>query len=104
MIQKSPDAINPKFPFLWHGGDYNPDQWRHVPGTVDEDFRLFPLARINSLSVGIFSWASLEPEEGRFDFGWLDDVMARAAERKMAVVLATPSCADSSWRCVSSTV
>ena len=33
-----------KFPFLLHGGDYNPDQWRHVPGTVEEDFRLFKLA------------------------------------------------------------
>ncbi len=54
-----------KFPFFLHGGDYNPDQWRHVPGTVDEDFRLFPLAGINSLSVGIFSWTALEPEEGR---------------------------------------
>ena len=49
--------LNPRFPFLLHGGDYNPDQWRHIPGTVDEDFRLFPLAGINSVSVGIFSSA-----------------------------------------------
>lgn len=97
MTHKRPEAINPKFPFLWHGGDYNPDQWRHVPGTVDEDFRMFPLAQINSLSVGIFSWASLEPEEGRFEFGWLDDVMERAAQQKMAVVLATPSGAKPAW-------
>ncbi len=40
-----------------HGGDYNPDQWRHIPGTLDQDFRLFPLAGINSVSVGIFAWA-----------------------------------------------
>ena len=84
-------------PFLLHGGDYNPDQWRHVPGTVDEDFRLFPLAGINSVSVGIFSWTALEPEEGRYEFGWLDDVMDRCARRGMAVVLATPSGARPAW-------
>ena len=25
---------------ILHGGDYNPDQWLHVPGTVDRDFEL----------------------------------------------------------------
>lgn len=89
--------INPKFPFFFHGGDYNPDQWRHIPGTVDEDFRLFPLADINSLSVGIFSWTALEPEEGRFEFGWLDDIMDRAAKQGMGIVLATPSGAKPNW-------
>jgi beta-galactosidase len=86
-----------KFPFLLHGGDYNPDQWRHIPGTLDQDFRLFPLAGINSVSVGIFSWAALEPEEGRYDFGWLDEVMDRCADAGMAVVLATPSGAKPNW-------
>ena len=89
--------LNPRFPFLLHGGDYNPDQWRHVPGVLDEDFRLFPLAGINSVSVGIFSWTALEPEEGRYEFGWLDDVMDRCAKRGMAVVLATPSGARPAW-------
>ena len=89
--------INPKFPFFLHGGDYNPDQWRHVPGVLDEDFRLFPLAGINSASVGIFSWTALEPEEGRYEFGWLDEVMDRAAKRGMAIVLATPSGAKPNW-------
>ena len=74
-----------KFPFLLHGGDYNPDQWRHIPGTLDQDFRLFPLAGINSVSVGIFSWAALEPEEGRYEFRWLDEVMDRCADAGMAL-------------------
>ena len=89
--------VNPRFPFLWHGGDYNPDQWRHVPGTLDADFRLFPLAGINSVSVAIFAWAALEPEEGHYTFDWLDDVMARCARQQMAVVLATPSGAKPNW-------
>lgn len=105
LPQPSIENLNPplamqlheKFPFFLHGGDYNPDQWRHVPGIVDKDFELFPLAEINSLSVGIFSWTALEPEEGRYDFSWLDDIMERAAARGMAIVLATPSGAKPNW-------
>ncbi|MCL1856438.1 MAG: beta-galactosidase [Kiritimatiellaeota bacterium] len=82
---------------LWHGGDYNPDQWRDEPKVIDEDFRLFEKARINSASVGIFAWTALEPEEGKFTFGWLDDIMERAARQGMAIVLATPSGAKPHW-------
>ncbi len=91
------DPVCPRFPFLWHGGDYNPDQWRHVPGTVDEDFRLFPLAGINTISISIFGWSVLEPEEGRYEFDWLDDIMERAAKNGMTVVLATPTAAKPNW-------
>ena len=89
--------FNKNFPFMLHGGDYNPDQWQHVPGTVDEDFSLFPLAGINSVSIGIFAWTALEPEEGKFEFGWLDDIMERCASRGMAAILATPSAAKPNW-------
>ena len=86
-----------KFPFMLHGGDYNPDQWLHIPGTVDEDFRLFKMASINSASIGIFSWSELEPEEGVFNFSFLDDIMDRAAHAGMAIILATPSGAKPNW-------
>ena len=59
-------------PTLWHGGDYNPDQWLDRPDVLDEDFRLFPLAGVNAVSIGIFAWTRLEPEDGVYDFGWLD--------------------------------
>jgi len=47
--------------------------------------------------VGIFSWAVLEPEEGRYDFGWLDEIMDMMAENNMSAVLATPSGARPAW-------
>ena len=36
-----------RLPFFAHGGDYNPDQWRHIPGTLEEDVRLMKLAHCN---------------------------------------------------------
>lgn len=87
--------IHAKSPHLWHGGDYNPDQW--TPDIWSEDMRLMKLANVNVVSVGIFSWTALEPEEGRFEFGWLDRIMDMLAENGVCAVLATPSGARPAW-------
>lgn len=89
--------INPEYAKILHGGDYNPDQWMQTPEVWDEDMRLMKLAHCNTMSVGIFSWAALEPEEGRFEFGWLDDIMDRLAAEGARAVLATPSGARPAW-------
>jgi beta-galactosidase len=89
--------VNPKFPHFIHGCDWNPDQWLQTPAVIEEDFRMMKLAGVNSASVAIFAWAKLEPEEGRYDFSWLDPIMDRAAKEQMAIVLATPSGARPAW-------
>ena len=52
---------------------------------------------MNSLTVGIFSWTALEPEEGVYTFEWLDEVMDMLAQNHMAAILATPSGAKPRW-------
>jgi len=89
-----------RFPHILHGGDYNPEQWRDVPGIWDEDLRLMKLAGINAVSIGIFSWATLEPAEGKFEFGWLDRVVDNLAKNGQRIVLATPSGAKPAWMAV----
>ena len=67
---KWPQPLAGNKPRIWYGGDYNPDQW---PEEVwDEDVALMQQAGVNLVSVAIFSWAKLEPEEGVYDFDWLD--------------------------------
>ena len=89
--------INPNYPHILHGGDYNPEQWMEYEGIWDEDMRLMKLANCNTMTVGIFSWAVLEPEEGRFCFDFLDEIMDRLAHNGMKAVLATPSGARPAW-------
>lgn len=89
--------INEKLPHLIHGADYNPDQWLDDPAILDEDLRLMKLAGVNAATVGIFSWAAIEPREGVFEFGWLDRVLDRLAENGLFAVLATPSGARPAW-------
>ncbi|MGY3848934.1 beta-galactosidase [Streptomyces hydrogenans] len=80
---------------LAFGGDYNPEQW---PESVwQEDVRLMREAGVTMVSVGIFSWALLEPEPGRYDFGWLDRVLDLLHAHGIRVDLGTPTVAPPAW-------
>ena len=86
------------YPELLHGGDYNPEQWMEQKDTIwKEDMRYAREAGINTLSVGIFSWSYLEPEDGVYDFSWMDEVMDNLAQNGIKAVLATPSGARPPW-------
>ncbi len=89
--------MKPDFPVFLHGGDYNPDQWLDRPDILEADVRMMKKAHVNAVSLGIFSWSRLEPEEGVYDFGWLDGVMNRLTEAGISIALATPSGARPAW-------
>ena len=82
---------------LLHGGDYNVDQWLDRPDILAEDIRLMKLAGVNVVSLCIFSWSSLEPEEGVYTFEWLDEVMDSMYKNGIYVILATPSAGKPPW-------
>src|SRR3712207_5883476 len=65
--------ISRQAPFIWHGGDYNPEQW--PPPTWDDDVALMQQAHFNIATVGVFSWVSLQPAEDQFTWAWLDAVL-----------------------------
>ena len=78
-----------------YGGDYNPEQWpEHVWA---QDVALMREAGVNLVSVGIFSWALLEPSPGAYDFGWLDRVLDLLHEGGIGVDLATATASPPPW-------
>lgn len=82
-------------PRLAFGGDYNPEQW---PEDVwQEDVALMREAGVNLVSVGIFSWALLEPAEGTYEFGWLDRVLDLLHENGIRVDLANATASPPPW-------
>lgn len=83
--------------FLLHGGDYNPDQWLDYPEVLAQDIELMKEANANAFSIGMFAWASLEPEEGVYNFEWLDDIINNIASIGGKVLLSTPSGARPAW-------
>lgn len=83
--------------FMLHGGDYNPDQWLDRPDILADDIKLMKLSHTNTFSVGIFAWAALEPEEGVYNFEWLDKIFEDIYSINGRVILATPSGARPAW-------
>jgi len=87
----------PRFPHFIHGADYNPEQWLHDKSIWDQDMALMQQANCNEMSVGIFSWAKLEPREGEYDFSFLDEIIEKIGRNGGKVILATPSGARPRW-------
>ncbi|MFE5238945.1 MULTISPECIES: beta-galactosidase [unclassified Streptomyces] len=77
------------------GGDYNPEQW---PEEVwADDVRLMKEAGVNSVTLGVFSWAKIEPRPGAREFGWLDRLLDLMHAGGIGVVLATPTSSPPPW-------
>jgi len=86
-----------KYGHYLHGGDYNPEQWLDRPDILQKDIEYFKKAHINTVSVGIFSWAVLEPEEGKYNFDWLEEIINNLYKEGIHTILATPSGARPKW-------
>ena len=87
--------VIPRLPALGFGGDWNPEQW---PSSVwDEDLRLMRQAHVNLVTLGVFSWAYLEPTPGQYEFGWLDTVLDKCLDAGVAVDLATATASPPPW-------
>ncbi|MFS9769260.1 beta-galactosidase [Enterobacter chuandaensis] len=89
--------LSPKVAALLHGADYNPEQWENYPGIIEKDIAMMQQAKCNVMSVGIFSWAKLEPHEGEYDFAWLDSIIKKLYSAGIHIFLATPSGARPAW-------
>lgn len=82
---------------ILHGGDYNPEQWLSNPEILEQDIAYFKKAHINEVSMGIFSWAMLEPKEGEYHLEWMEEIIEKLYQNDISVILATPSGARPKW-------
>ena len=89
--------MNFKTDKLLHGGDYNPEQWLKRPDILEQDIHMLEESGCNVVTLGVFSWSTLEPEEGNFQFGWLEEIIENLYRKGISTILATPSGARPKW-------
>lgn len=71
-------------PFLILGAQVNnSSNW---PQALDDVWPAVELVKPNTLMVPV-AWEQVEPEEGRFDFSWVDTLLAQAREHDVRLVL-----------------
>lgn len=86
---------NDKVQKILYGGDYNPEQW---PEDIwEEDMRLLKLAHIDIVTLNVFSWASLQPDEDTYSFEKLDKIMDMVHRNGLKVCLATSTAVHPAW-------
>jgi beta-galactosidase len=74
---------------------YYPEAW--PPKQWPRDLANIKKLGLEFVHMGEFSWAFLEPEEGRFEMDWLEQNVKLASEQGLKVVLCTPSATPPVW-------
>lgn len=77
------------------GVDYYPEQWPEQMWEQDAD--RMKECGVKVVRMAEFAWSRMEPEEGTYDFEWLDRAVSVFADRQMQVVLCTPTCTPPLW-------
>lgn len=80
---------------ILYGGDYNPEQWSE--DVWEEDMRLFQLAHIDVVTLNVFSWAALQPDENTYDFTKLDKIMELVGANGLKICMATSTAVHPAW-------
>ena len=77
------------------GVDYYPEQCDRSLWESDAD--LMQQTGVEVVRLAEFAWCRLEPQDGSFDFGWLDDIIGILTERCIRIVLCTPTNCPPLW-------
>lgn len=77
------------------GVDYYPEHWPRE--RWETDAKLMGEMGVQMVRMGEFSWFKMEPEKGKFDFGWLDEAISLLAGHGIKTVLGTPTAAPPAW-------
>lgn len=80
---------------MYFGADYYPEHWPREDW--EPHAKLMKEAHFNVVRIAEFAWAKMEPEEGKYDFSWLDDAIAVLYREGIHTVLGTPTASPPKW-------
>ena len=78
-----------------NGVVYYPEHWDRELWEKDAD--LMKETGVKIVRLAEFAWCRMEPEDGVFDFTWLDEAVKIFADRDIEVVLCTPTSCPPLW-------
>ncbi len=80
---------------MYIGADYYPEHW--PTERWETDARMMQAAGLNITRLAEFAWVKMEPQEGVFDFDWLDEALAVLARHDVSAILCTPTAVMPAW-------
>jgi beta-galactosidase len=89
------DAYFPEKDLITTGIYYYPEHWKE--NQWERDIKKIADMGYEFVHLAEFAWFKMEPEEGHFDFAWLDKVVDLCTKYKLKVVMCTPSATTPAW-------
>jgi beta-galactosidase len=97
MSVRSQDALRffPGDQLITTGVYYYPEHWDSTQW--ERDLKNIAAMGFEYTHYAEFAWAQLEPEEGKYDFAWLDRAVNLAARYNLKVILCTSTATPPVW-------
>jgi beta-galactosidase len=88
-------AATPEFPTILYGAAYYHE---YMPtDRLDKDVEMMKAAGFNVVRLGESTWSLWEPEDGRFEYAWLDRVINAMSKAGIKVIMGTPTYSVPAW-------
>src|SRR5579864_2019928 len=96
MCGQTAGAFRPdKMETILYGAAYYPEYMPYE--RLDKDVELMQQAGINVVRIGESGWGLWEPEDGRFEYAWMDRVVDRMQKAGIKVIMGTPTYSIPAW-------
>ncbi|HLP04234.1 MAG TPA: beta-galactosidase [Paludibacter sp.] len=95
MNSQNVNQFFPEKDLITTGIYYYPEHWPE--SQWERDIQKIASMGYEFVHIAEFAWFKMEPVEGKYDFAWLDKVMALCAKYNLKVVMCTPSATTPTW-------
>jgi beta-galactosidase len=95
LAQAKPAFAPDKMETVLYGAAYYSEYMPYE--RLEQDVKLMQQAGISVVRMGESSWGLWEPEDGRFEYAWMDRVMDRMHHAGIKVILGTPTYSVPAW-------
>jgi beta-galactosidase len=88
-------AQTPKMDTILYGASYYHEYMPYE--RLEQDIQLMKDAGLSVMRIGESTWSSWEPQEGKFEFAWMDGILDRMHQAGIKAILGTPTYSIPPW-------
>jgi len=92
---QNPERFFPKNELMTIGSYYYPEQWPR--SQWERDIKKLAETGFEFTHFGEFAWGYIEPQDGKFDFKWLDEAVEIAYKNGVKVIMCTSTATPPAW-------
>ncbi len=95
VAAQTPPAAVPEFPTILYGAAYYHEYMPYE--RLEKDVAMMKAAGFNVVRLGESTWSLWEPEDGRFEYAWMDRVIDAMSKAGIKVIMGTPTYSIPAW-------